>query len=131
MTNEQIVERIQSLMRKRGVKQKSVLAACGIENASFLSEVKRGKRAVSTEWVGDLASALGTTTAYLMGEVDDPAPAPKETPAQARDEQEVLKAVRAAFGDQAAEIIQLCQNAPESWKDAALDVLRRASAAKE
>lgn len=69
-TKEDIGRKIRQLRNKRGVTVKDLADMVGM-SAGYLSEVERGKSAVSGELLMRVGSALQTTAGVLLGEEPD------------------------------------------------------------
>lgn len=66
-------ERAHMLIWRSGMKQLDVAAAIGIEPTAFGKKL-RGKNGWALQELIDLAAALDTSVAYLIGEADDTEP---------------------------------------------------------
>ncbi|NCE63677.1 hypothetical protein D1159_03565 [Pseudoflavonifractor sp. 524-17] len=75
-------DRIEFLREKRGVSLTHLNNAIGAYRGK-LTEVRKGKASLSNTEIFILAQELSTSTDYLLGNTDDPAPAgQKESPPQ-------------------------------------------------
>ena len=66
-------ERIRSLREAMRLRQSDLAYRCDI-SVSYLSEIERGNRNPGADVLAALAEALDTSTDYLVGRTDDPAP---------------------------------------------------------
>lgn len=64
--NEVFIKRLQDLMQKSGRSQRQLAQLCNTTEAS-LSRYVNGERMPKPEILSNLATALGTTTDYLLG----------------------------------------------------------------
>ncbi len=78
------IDKIVSLAKMQGISLSSLCARIG-KTRSYLSEIASRHRNVPDEYIPELAAALHTTPAYLMGETDDPSPETKKEPAGMAD----------------------------------------------
>ena len=65
------INRIILLAKEQGVSLASICKRIG-KNRTYLSEIQTRGKAVPKEYIEEIANALHTTPAYLMGETDDP-----------------------------------------------------------
>ena len=73
------VDRITNLAKEKGITQAFISSKIGVHR-NWLSCVRRDNVKISDERIAIIADILGTTTAYLKGETDDPAPAKEKSP---------------------------------------------------
>ncbi len=66
------IDRLSALLRARGLKKGAFCESLG-HTRTWIDDWKRGRSSPSSETVNQIAAALGTTPAYLLGETDDPA----------------------------------------------------------
>ena len=66
-------QRIKELCNKNGITQKHLCEIVG-KGKQFLNNIWDGKCGISDADLDIIATALGTTSSYLIGETDDPAP---------------------------------------------------------
>lgn len=77
-----ISEKIDFLREKRGISLTHLNKAIGAYRGK-ITDVKSGKTSFTEQEISVLAHELSTSTAYLLGNTDDPAPpGEKELPAQ-------------------------------------------------
>lgn len=71
---EGICERIEALLRERGISGARMSAELGMSR-SFMTELRKGRaKGVSAETAARIADYLGVTTDYLLGKTEDPGP---------------------------------------------------------
>lgn len=71
---EGICERIDALLRERGISGAKLSTDLGMSR-SFMTELRKGRaKGVNAETAGRIADYLGVTTDYLLGKTDDPGP---------------------------------------------------------
>lgn len=71
---EGICERIEALLRERGISGARMCAELGMSR-SFMTELRKGRaKGVSAETAARIADYLGVTTDYLLGKTEDPGP---------------------------------------------------------
>ena len=71
---EGICERIEALLRERGISGARMSAELGMSR-SFMTELRKGRaKGVSAETAARIADYLGVTTDYLLGKAEDPGP---------------------------------------------------------
>lgn len=71
---EGICERIETLLRERGISGARMSAELGMSR-SFMTELRKGRaKGVSAETAARIADYLGVTTDYLLGKTEDPGP---------------------------------------------------------
>lgn len=94
MNSPIIKERVQSACKLSGISQKHLCELLNKDRA-FLSNVFRGYCAITDDQVQTIADALHTTSAYLTGETDDPAPAdsPDELSSEEKELLELYRSV--------------------------------------
>lgn len=68
------VNKIKSLAAAQGIKLGFLCQLVGVPHTYF-ADVRRHNRDIPNDRLTPIADALGTTTAYLRDETDDPAPA--------------------------------------------------------
>ena len=64
-------ERTNKLMTERYINKKEMAERLGMEYLTFWRKLK-GKRGINVELLMQIASVLGTSAAYLLGETDNP-----------------------------------------------------------
>lgn len=108
-------DRVESLRAARGLSQRSLCAAAGL-NASTLAQAKRSGGQLSLETLQALAPALAVGVAELLGEdpAAPPAPAPGQTP---------LEASKSATVYRLADIAPSPLNPRKTFDDEALEQL--------
>ena len=104
-------ERVKLLCKSNGLTQKFVSESTG-HGQFFLNDVWLGKRAVSDRDMEMVASALSTTSAYLLGETDDPTPQDSDNKTSAEDE-ELLALFKKLTSDKKAILKKLIQQMSE------------------
>ena len=94
MNSPIIKERVQSACKLSGISQKHLCELLNKDRA-FLSNVFRGYCAITDDQVQTIADALHTTSAYLTGETDDPAPtgSPDELSSEEKELLELYRSV--------------------------------------
>lgn len=105
------IDKIVSLAKMQGISLSSLCTRIG-KTRSYLSEIASRHRNVPDEYIPELAAALHTTPAYLMGETDDPSPETKKEPAGMADglteeDRELIEAFRAASPEKRQAILAL------------------------
>ena len=71
---EGICERIEALLRERGISGSRMSADLGLSR-SFMTELRKGRaKGVSAEYAARIAEYLGVSTDYLLGNTDRPEP---------------------------------------------------------
>lgn len=75
------VDRITNLAKEKGITQAFISSKIGVHR-NWLSCVRRDNVKISDERIAIIADILGTTTAYLKGETDDPSPDNKKSPSE-------------------------------------------------
>lgn len=95
------IDRIKTLIKDKGMKQKHVCAQLGLSE-TYLSNIKNGKDKMTCERLKKIVEMLGTTTDYLTGHTDDPSPIePKPPKAElSEDQQELLQRLLSLSGDE-------------------------------
>lgn len=78
------IDRIESLISSNGLKKGAFCAMMG-HSRTWIDDWKRGRGLPDENVIMQIASALHTTPAYLMGETDDPSEGKKNNPAAAQD----------------------------------------------
>lgn len=74
-------ERIVLLLELRGITQAEAARRGRFKNPAFINDIVRGhKNSVRGESINKLALAFGTTTAFLLGETENPDPIPVDDP---------------------------------------------------
>ncbi len=63
-------ERVAKLMKKRGLTQSALARLTGVKQPSINSVIMG--RTLKPRFLHEIAQALGTSTSYLVGEIDDP-----------------------------------------------------------
>ena len=105
------LDRFKELCKQKGVKQTALFAMVG-KPRSYVSDLKK-IRNVPPEYVETWAAALHTTTAYLLGETDDPSEGIKKEPAGLEadglsdEDRELIEAFRAAPPEKRRAILEL------------------------
>ena len=72
-----LANRLTRLRAEKNIMAKDVAAAVGVTKAA-ISKIESGQRAVSVELLAKLACFFDTSSDYLLGLVDDPAPPRKD-----------------------------------------------------
>lgn len=86
------LNKIVALSKAKGIKTGFLCEQIGV-NRSFFSDVRQSKCTISDDRLAIIADILGTTTAYLRDETDDPAPIKKAPLSpEGDDERSQLKA---------------------------------------
>ena len=67
------VNKIKSKAKEKGIKIGFLCEQVGMKD-TYLADVARGKNRMTDERLAKIAEILGTSTAYLSDETDDPAP---------------------------------------------------------
>ncbi len=122
---ESNIDRIKSLIKDKGLKQKHICAQLGLAE-TYLSNVKNGKDKMTEERLIKIASMLGTTYEYLTDQSDDPNPprlsqiAPTEEERLVHKLMELLPSLSAEQRDTISRLFSL----PESEMNRALEMLR-------
>ena len=71
---EGICERIEALLRERGISGSKLSADLGMSR-SFMTELRKGRaKGVNAETAARIAEYLGVTTDYLLGKSEQPGP---------------------------------------------------------
>lgn len=78
---EMLSERVKDLLEAKGLKQKAISEELGVEYSTLWRRL-RGERKITIDFLQRLSKSLGTSSAYLLGETDDPSPNPGKTPLQ-------------------------------------------------
>lgn len=68
-------ERVKGLLEARNISQKDISEKLGVEYSTLWRRLK-GERKINIDFLKLLAESLGTSSAYLLGETDDPSPIP-------------------------------------------------------
>lgn len=88
------VDRIKSRAKERGLTMK-YLCDCLGKHRSFLSCVRNGNDHIDEDELAIIAEKIGTTTAYLTGQTDDPEPARQPEPYDySKEKQALLELIR-------------------------------------
>lgn len=66
-------ERIKQLRLQKGLTQQALAEKIGYKSSTAITKIEAGERNINRSKIVDLANALGTTPAYLMGWDDKPA----------------------------------------------------------
>lgn len=74
------IDRVENLIRENGLKKGAFCAMMG-HGRTWIDDWKRGRSLPDENAVSQIAAALHTTPAYLMGETDDPSEGTKKEPA--------------------------------------------------
>ena len=64
-------DRLRERIKSKNIKQQDLAGALNLSKSTISLYVK-GRRTPETETLKKLAAYLGTTTSYLLGEIDDP-----------------------------------------------------------
>ena len=108
-------DRINNLARERGVKKAAICRKIG-KSIYYLRDAEKNKIDIKIDDLQIIASMLQTSTAYLMGETDDPTQK-KEIPiAQNSDTVDVLT-------EQERRFIQMTRQMPPIQRDSLLKFL--------
>lgn len=70
---EMLSERVKDLLEAKGLKQKAISEELGVEYSTLWRRLK-GERKITIDFLQRLSKSLGTSSAYLLGETDDPSP---------------------------------------------------------
>lgn len=108
------VDRITNLAKQKGITQAFISSKIGVHR-NWLSCVRRDNVKISDERLAIIADILGTTTAYLKGETDDPSPDNKKSPSEV---DELLQQ------PDITELLALYRSLPEKEQKRALSVLK-------
>lgn len=111
-----VAARLQSLMDANGLSQSGLARRVGVTQATIyklLSGVS-----VTSRHLPKIARALGTTAAYLEGEIDDPDAGAPTTPELTWAERDLLERVRRLSGRDFALLLQLTNRLLESAEGA-------------
>ena len=106
------IDKIVSLAKAQGISLSSLCARIG-KTRSYLSEIASRHRNVPDEYIPELAAALHTTPAYLMGETDDPSAETKKEPTGlvadglSDEDRELIEAFRSASPEKRQAILAL------------------------
>lgn len=107
------IDRIVSLAKAQGISLASLCKRIG-KTRTYLSEIYTRKRSVPSEYVQELAVALHTTPAYLIGETDDPYEDKKNKPILldelAPEDRVLIERIRAASPEKKAAILALLKD---------------------
>lgn len=68
-----LVDNVKALSKQRGITMTYLCKRLG-KRATFLADVRLGKDNLNDEQLTEIAAILNTTSEYLKGETDDPAP---------------------------------------------------------
>lgn len=109
-----IVDRITKLTKLKGISQAYICEKFGV-NRNWFSTVRRYNIKISDERLAIIADILGTTTAYLKGETDDPETGNKKSPSEL---DELLQQ------PDITELLALYRSLPEKEQKRALSVLK-------
>ena len=108
------VDRITNLAKEKGITQAFISSKIGVHR-NWLSCVRRDNVKISDERLAIIADILGTTTAYIKGETDDPETGNKKSPSEL---DELLQQ------PDITELLALYRSLPEKEQKRALSVLR-------
>lgn len=108
------VDRITNLAKEKGITQAFISSKIGVHR-NWLSCVRRDNVKISDERIAIIADILGTTTAYLKGESDDPGTGNKKSPSEL---DELLQQ------PDITELLALYRSLPEKEQKRALSVLK-------
>lgn len=108
------VDRITNLAKQKGITQAFISSKIGVHR-NWLSCVRRDNVKISDERLAIIADILGTTTAYLKGETDDPETGNKKSPSEL---DELLQQ------PDITELLALYRSLPEKEQKRALSVLK-------
>lgn len=78
---EMLSKRVKDLLEAKGLKQKAISEELGVEYSTLWRRLK-GERKITIDFLQRLSKSLGTSSAYLLGETDDPSPNLGETTLQ-------------------------------------------------
>lgn len=70
---ETLSERVKNLLEAKSISQKEISGELGVEYTTLWRRLK-GERKITVDFLQLLAGSLGTSSAYLLGETDDPSP---------------------------------------------------------
>lgn len=85
-------DRLDSLLKKNGTTRKYLCLSAGHADNYIRGFEKRGKEP-PREFVKYCADKLGTTTAYLYGETDDPSPVPAPAAPEQKEKPNALDGI--------------------------------------
>ena len=108
------VDRITNLAKQKGITQAFISSKIGVHR-NWLSCVRRDNVKISGERLAIIADILGTTTAYLKGETNDPETGNKKSPSEL---DELLQQ------PDITELLALYRSLPEKEQKRALSVLK-------
>lgn len=74
--------RLRAARERLGLKQEDLAGLLG-KTAGFISDVERGRRNVTLDWLADVADKIGVPRSSLSPELADVAPAPPRPPSPA------------------------------------------------
>lgn len=109
-----VIDRIANIAEKKGISQAFICKQLGVQR-NWVATAKRQQSNVSDERIVIIADILGTTTAYLKGETDDPSPDNKKSPSEV---DELLQQ------PDITELLALYRSLPEKEQKRALSVLK-------
>ena len=66
-------EKVKELLEAGNISQKDISEKLGVEYSTLWRRLK-GERKINIDFLKHLAESLGTSSAYLLGETDDPSP---------------------------------------------------------
>lgn len=118
-------DRLDSLLKKNGTTRKYLCLSAGHADNYIRGFEKRGKEP-PREFVKYCADKLGTTTAYLYGETDDPSPVPAPAAPDQKEKPNALDGIELDMADLSPEDVDLFKRilaAPEAKKNAILELL--------
>ena len=87
------VAKIRKIADDKGIKLSYITEKLGLKSRGYFNNVEAGKCTISDDRLAIIADILGTTTAYLRDETDDPSPIKKAPLSpEGEDERAQLKA---------------------------------------
>lgn len=111
------IDRIKDFAKQQGLTMK-YLCDCLGKRRGFLTAVRNGRDHLDSTELSIIADRLHTTTDYLTGATDDPAP--PDTPAQPTDSAAVTPEQLAALDPATRKIAELFGSLPEAERQEAL-----------
>lgn len=118
-------DRLDNLLKKNRTTRKYLCLSAGHADNYIRGFEKRGKEP-PREFVKYCADQLGTTTAYLYGETDDPSPVPAPAAPEQKEKPNALDGIELDMADLSPEDVDLFKRilaAPEAKKNAIRELL--------
>lgn len=95
------VTKIRNLSSDKGVKLTFIITKLGLKSKTYFQDIEKHNRDIPDDRLAIIADILGTTTAYLRDETDDPSPIKKAPLSpEGDDERAQLKAELFALIDE-------------------------------